>query len=122
MTDATHTVTDATFAAEVLSPQEPVLVDFWAQWCTPCKLVGPLVAESAKTYSGRLKVVKLDIDANPQATARYRVRSIPTLMLFKDGVPVATQVGALSRTQLASFVEPHIELPQVAAEVAQRGR
>jgi thioredoxin 1 len=74
------------------------------------------VAESAKTYSGRLKVVKLDIDDNPQATTRYRVRSIPTLMLFKDGVPVATQVGALSRTQLASFVEPHLGQTQRGAE------
>ena len=112
MTDATHTVTDQTFAAEVLASPEPVLVDFWAQWCTPCKLVGPLVAESAKTYSGRLKVVKLDIDANPAATSRYRVRSIPTLMLFKDGTPVATQVGALSKAQLATFVEPHLQTPQ----------
>src|SRR5512139_4125541 len=108
MTNAARTVTDQTFAAEVLTSAEPVLVDFWAQWCTPCKLVGPLVAESAKTYAGRLKVVKLDIDDNPLATTRYRVRSIPTLMLFKDGAPVATQVGALSSTQLASFVEPHL--------------
>ena len=108
MTDATHNVTDATFETEVLSSQEPVLVDFWATWCTPCKLVGPLVAESAKTYAGRLKVVKLDIDANPAATSRFRVRSIPTLMVFKDGVPVATQVGALSKAQLASFLAPHL--------------
>ncbi len=111
MADTTHNVTDQSFDAEVLTSAEPVLVDFWAQWCTPCKLVGPLVVESAKTYAGQLKVVKLDIDANPAAASRYRVRSIPTLMVFKDGVPVATQVGALSKTQLASFVEPHLATP-----------
>ena len=109
MTDTAHDVTDQNFAAEVLTSPEPVLVDFWATWCTPCKLVGPLVAESAKTYAGRLKVVKLDIDQNPAAASRYRVRSIPSLMMFKDGAPVATQVGALSKAQLAAFVEPHLQ-------------
>jgi thioredoxin 1 len=109
MTDGTHDVTDESFGAEVLTSPEPVLVDFWATWCTPCKLVGPLVAESAQTYAGRLKVVKLDIDENPAAAGRYRVRSIPTLMVFKDGVPVAIQVGALSKAQLAAFVEPHLQ-------------
>jgi len=112
MADATHDVTDASFDSEVLNSAEPVLVDFWATWCTPCKLVGPLVAESAKTYAGRLKVVKLDIDANPAAASRYRVRSIPTLMVFRDGAPVVTQVGALSKTQLAAFVEPHVAAPE----------
>lgn len=110
MADATH-VTDDSFGAEVLASPEPVLVDFWAQWCTPCKLVAPLVADSAKTYAGQLKVVKIDIDANPAAASRYRVRSIPTLMVFKDGTPVATQVGALSKSQLAAFVEPHLTTP-----------
>ncbi|MEO8466347.1 MAG: thioredoxin [Gammaproteobacteria bacterium] len=118
MTDGTHNVTDQSFGTDVLTSAEPVLVDFWAQWCTPCKLVGPLVAESAKTYAGRLKVVKLDIDENPGAASRYRVRSIPTLMLFKGGVPVATQVGALSKAQLALFVEPHLATPELVA--AQR--
>jgi thioredoxin 1 len=120
MTDSTRTVTDQSFKAEVLASPEPVLVDFWAQWCTPCKLVGPLVAESSQTYAGRLKVVKLDIDANPGVTTEYRVRSIPTLMLFKGGVPVATQVGALSRSQLATFVERHLEQPELAPR-AQAG-
>jgi thioredoxin len=113
MTDATQVVTDATFAADVLTSSEPVLVDFWAKWCTPCRLIGPLVAESAKTYAGRLKVVQLDVDENPAAASRYRVRSIPTLMLFKDGAPVATQVGALSKGQLAQFIEPHVHAPAV---------
>ena len=115
MADPTHDVTDESFSTEVLASAEPVLVDFWAKWCTPCKLVGPLVAESAKTYAGRLKVVKLDIDENPAAASRYRVRSIPTLMVFKDGAPVATQVGALSKAQLGSFVEPHLPMPEVRA-------
>jgi|SRR6185295_846612 len=108
MTYATHNVTDANFEAEVLTSTQPVLVDFWAAWCTPCKLVAPLVAQSAETYAGRLKVVKLDIDDNPAVASRFRVRSIPTLMVFKDGAPVATQVGALSKAQLASFLEPHL--------------
>jgi thioredoxin 1 len=105
VTNAPLTVTDQNFDAEVLHASEPVLVDFWAPWCTPCKLIGPLVAESAITYAGRLKVVKLDIDENPVLASRYRVRSIPTLMLFKAGAPVATQVGAPSKAQLQSFVE-----------------
>jgi len=115
MTDAIHDVTDQSFGTEVLTSPEPVLVDFWATWCTPCKLVGPLVAASAQTYAGRLKVVKVDIDANPAAASRYRVRSIPTLMVFKGGAPVATQVGALSKAQLASFVEPHLGTPERSA-------
>ena len=108
MSATTPPVTDATFGSEVLTSPLPVLVDFWAEWCTPCRLVGPLVDQSAQTYAGKMKVVKLDIDANPAAAARYRVRSIPTLMLFKDGAPVATQVGGLSKTQLAAFLEPHL--------------
>jgi thioredoxin 1 len=109
MTAATQPVTDATFATEVLASSVPVLVDFWAEWCTPCKLIGPLVEESAVTYAGRLKVAKLNVDDNPAAASHYRVRSIPTLLLFKDGVPVATQIGALSKAQLAAFVEANLE-------------
>ena len=108
MTNPTHDVTDASFGEEVLTSAAPVLVDFWAKWCTPCRLVSPLVADSAKTYAGRLKVAQIDIDEHPDAASRYRVRSIPTLMLFKGGAPVATHVGALSKSQLASFVEPHL--------------
>jgi thioredoxin 1 len=108
MTQTTLDVTDTSFGDEILTSSAPVLVDFWAKWCTPCRLVGPLVADSAKTYAGRLKVVQIDIDENPKAASLYRVRSIPTLMLFKGGVPIASHVGALSRTQLASFLEPHL--------------
>lgn len=105
MTHATETVTDATFAADVVASQVPVLVDFWAEWCTPCKLIGPLVEQSAATYAGRLKVAKVNVDDNPGVASRYRIRSIPTLMLFRGGVPVATQIGALSQAQLDAFVD-----------------
>ena len=105
MTDATHDVTDASFGTAVLASPEPVLVDFWAQWCTPCKLVGPLVAESAKTYAGRLKVVKLDIDENPAAASRYNVRSIPTLMVFKDGKVVGQIVGSAPRAKIEDLIK-----------------
>jgi thioredoxin 1 len=109
MTATAQPVTDATFAADVLTSSVPVLVDFWAEWCTPCKMIGPLVEESAVAYAGRLKVAKLNVDDNPAAASRYRVRSIPTLMLFRDGVPVATQIGALSKAQLAAFVEANLQ-------------
>ena len=108
MNDSIKSVTDTTFGGEVLTAKEPVLVDFWATWCTPCKIMAPVVADSAVSYAGRLKVVKIDVDENPAAASRYRVRSIPTLVLFKGGAPVATQVGTVSRAQLASFVEPHL--------------
>jgi thioredoxin 1 len=109
MTVATQSVTDTTFADEVLASPVPVLVDFWAEWCTPCKMIGPLVEESAATYAGRLKVAKLNVDDNPAIASRYRVRSIPTLLLFENGVPVATQIGALSKAQLAAFVEANLK-------------
>jgi thioredoxin 1 len=108
MNDSIRAVTDANFGDEVLTATEPVLVDFWATWCTPCKLMAPVVADSAASYAGRLKVVKIDVDDNPAAASRYRVRSIPTLVLFKAGAPVASQVGTVSKAQLASFVEPHL--------------
>lgn len=108
MADTTQNVTDANFNKEVLASDMPVLVDFWAAWCTPCRMIGPIVAETADTYAGKLKVAKVDVDGNPAAASRYQVRSIPTLMVFKDGVPVATHVGALGKAQLAALVEPHL--------------
>ncbi|HEU4617800.1 MAG TPA: thioredoxin [Gammaproteobacteria bacterium] len=108
LNDAIGHPTDATFEAEVLSSPVPVLVDYWAEWCGPCRMVGPLVDELGEAYAGRLKVVKINTDENPHVPSRYHVRSIPTLMLFRDGVPVATQVGALNRSQLAAFVESHL--------------
>jgi thioredoxin 1 len=102
------TVTDQTFEAEVLKSSLPVLVDYSAAWCGPCKMVSPLVEASARQYEGRLEVAKLDIDSSPRAPSRYNVRGIPTLMLFKDGVPIATHVGSLSKRQLEAFIDKHI--------------
>ncbi len=108
MSHTTQTVTDQTFEAEVLKSSTPVLVDYWAEWCGPCKMIGPLVEESAAEYADRLTVAKLNIDENPATPTRYGVRGIPTLMLFKDGQPVAVRVGSLSRSQLGAFIDEHI--------------
>ena len=108
MSEASKNVTDTTFAAEVLESPVPVLVDYWAQWCAPCKMIGPLLDESAASYAGRLTLAKINIDDNPQVPSRYHVRGIPTLMLFKGGQPVATQVGAVSKAQLQAFIEANL--------------
>lgn len=108
MSDAIRHVTDATFETDVLKSSVPVLVDYWAGWCGPCKMIAPMLDESAADYAGRLQIAKVDVDSNPQVPTRYHVRGIPTLMLFKDGKPIATQVGALSRQQLANFIESHL--------------
>lgn len=105
MTQATKAVTDKTFEAEVLSSTKPVLVDYWAEWCGPCRMIGPLVEESAGEYADRLTIAKLNVDENPATPTRYGVRGIPTLMIFKDGYPVATHVGSLSRSQLYAFLD-----------------
>ena len=102
------TLTDDNFEEEVTFSEEPVLVDYWAAWCGPCKMVGPIVEEIASEYSGRLKVGKLDVDNNQASAAKQNVMSIPTLLIFKEGEVVAQQVGALSKTQLTEFIEPHL--------------
>jgi thioredoxin 1 len=101
-------VTDTTFADEVLHATTPVLVDYWAEWCGPCKMIAPALDESAESYAGRLNVAKVNVDENQALAARYQVRGIPTLMLFKDGEVVATKIGAVSRSQLAAFIDANL--------------
>jgi thioredoxin 1 len=107
-----HT-TDATFDTDVLKSAEPVLLDFWAEWCGPCKMIGPILDEAAGDYKGRLKIAKLNIDENPQTPPRFGIRGIPTLILFKDGKVEAQKVGALSKSQLVAFLDSN--LPSAAA-------
>jgi thioredoxin 1 len=101
-------VSDADFASEVLGSSGPVLVDYWAEWCGPCKMIAPLLDESATQYAGRLSVAKLNVDENTVTPSKYHVRGIPTLMLFKDGQVVATKVGALNKAQLNAFLDAHV--------------
>jgi thioredoxin 1 len=101
-------VTDTTFGSEVLESERPVLVDYWAEWCGPCKMIGPILDDSAENYAGRLDIAKINIDENQAVPARYRVRGIPTLMLFKNGEVVATKVGAVSKSQLAAFIDANL--------------
>jgi len=101
-------VTDATFPAEVLQAPLPVLVDYWAEWCGPCRMIAPILEEVAKEYAGRLTVTKLNVDENQQTPQKYGIRGIPTLMLFKNGNIEATKVGAVSKSQLTAFIDSHI--------------
>lgn len=101
-------VTDSTFPAEVLQASLPVLVDYWAEWCGPCRSIAPILEEVAKEYAGRLTVAKLNVDENQQTPQKYGIRGIPTLMLFKNGNIEATKVGAVSKSQLTAFIDSHI--------------
>ncbi|MBB1075447.1 thioredoxin TrxA [Rhodoferax sp. 4810] len=101
-------VTDATFEQEVLQSPLPVLVDYWANWCGPCKMIAPILAEIALEYAGRLKIAKIDIDDNRVVTERFNVRGIPTLILFKEGEAEAIKVGAASKSQLIAFIENNL--------------
>ena len=101
-------VTDDSFEAEVLKATQPVLVDYWAEWCGPCKMIAPILDEVASEYAGKLKVAKLNIDDNQATPAKFGIRGIPTLMLFKNGQIEATKVGALSKSQLAAFLDGHL--------------
>jgi len=108
MSQHIHYVTDASFESDVLQSPLPVLVDYWAEWCGPCKMIAPILDEVAKEYDGRLKVTKLNIDENQATPPKYGIRGIPTLMLFKNGNIEATKVGALSKSQLTAFIDSHI--------------
>jgi thioredoxin 1 len=101
-------VSDATFETDVLKSPQPVLVDYWADWCAPCKMIAPILDEIADEYAGKIKVAKLNIDQNPTTPPRYGIRGIPTLMLFKDGNVEATKVGALSKSQLTAFIDTNL--------------
>jgi thioredoxin 1 len=101
-------ITDTSFEQQVLQSPVPVLVDYWAEWCGPCKMIAPILDESAHTYAGRLEIAKVNVDENQAIAARYHVRGIPTLMLFKGGEVVATKVGAVSKSQLATFIESNL--------------
>lgn len=108
MSDSIVYLTDASFEDEVLKSDLPVLVDYWAEWCGPCKMIAPILDEIAEEYNGRVKVTKLNIDENADTPPKYGIRGIPTLMLFKDGNVEATKVGALSKSQLIAFLDANI--------------
>jgi thioredoxin 1 len=108
MSEHIHYVTDANFEAEVLQSATPVLVDYWAEWCGPCKSIAPILEQVAREYDGRLRIAKINVDENQQVPAKFGIRGIPTLMLFKNGNLEATRVGALSKSQLTAFLDSNI--------------
>jgi thioredoxin 1 len=108
MSDNISHVTDASFEEDVLQSEIPVLVDYWAEWCGPCKMIAPILEEIATEYAGKVSIVKLNIDENSATPPKYGIRGIPTLMLFKGGNPEATKVGALTKSQLAAFLDSNL--------------
>lgn len=108
MSDGITHVTDDSFENEVLKADGPVLVDYWAEWCGPCKMISPVLEEIAQEYNGKVKIAKLNIDENPGTPPKYGIRGIPTLMLFKGGNVEATKVGAVSKSQLSAFIDENL--------------
>ena len=108
MNDKIKVVSDASFETDVVNSSQPVLVDFWAEWCGPCKALSPVLDEIANEYDGRVRIVKVNVDENAQIPPKYGIRGIPTMLLFKDGVVEATKVGALSKTNLSAFLDSNI--------------
>jgi thioredoxin 1 len=101
-------VTDATFESDVLQSAQPILVDYWAEWCGPCKMIAPILDEVSTSYAGKLSIAKMNVDENREIPAKFGIRGIPTLMLFKDGQLAATKVGALSKAQLVAFIDQQL--------------
>lgn len=107
MSSVVH-VSDTSFDEDVLNSALPVLIDYWAEWCGPCKMIAPILEEVAEEYAGKIKTVKINIDDNPQAPTKYGIRSIPTLMVFRDGEVLGTKIGAVSKSQLTEFIDSSI--------------
>ena len=108
MSDNIKHISDSSFETDVLKSDKPVLVDFWAEWCGPCKMIAPILDEVATSYSSKLQVAKMNVDDNREVPAKFGIRGIPTLILFKNGVPAAQKVGALAKGQLTSFIDSNI--------------
>lgn len=124
MSDSITHVTDDSFEEDVLKSSDPVLVDFWAAWCGPCKMIAPILEDLAGEYEGRIKICKMDVDSNTETPGKFSIRGIPTLMIFKDGNVEATKVGALSKTQLSEFIDsclPAAGSPPKAADKPAQG-